>query len=102
MKRDQLRKMIESSGEAWTKERIQKSSPEEILEMAGKLMSKLSPVLAGQHPSAVGPALAAMLALWIAGNHPGIQEKQFQAVFDTVREMYPQYSADLWKHLLDG
>lgn len=56
---------------------------------AFKLTESAAPLFAGQHPAAVGSALADLLATWLAGHPESARERLLASHVEHVRLLVP-------------
>jgi hypothetical protein len=56
---------------------------------ASRLSALIQPLLHGRGPELQGAVLADLLAMFIAGHHPGLREEILQMHLGAVRELVP-------------
>lgn len=54
-----------------------------------RLVKRIMPLLAGKGPEIQGGALADLVAIFIAGHHPGLRDEVLQMHIDLVRQLVP-------------
>jgi len=62
-----------------------------------RLIARVKPVLAGNHPDIQGAVLAELLARFIAGTHPLLRETILTVHIDMVRKLVPVCEAELFQ-----
>ena len=60
-----------------------------LTQISEGLRDQLHHVLAGQHPSAQGAALADLLAMWLVAHPPQLREEMLRLHIEFVRKLIP-------------
>ena len=63
---------------------------------AGELATKIRTLLAGNSPEVVGGALAELLAIFIAGHHPGLRNEVMDAHTKCVNTLVPVVAEEMF------
>lgn len=56
---------------------------------ADELVEAIRPVFAGRDPEVVGATLGQLLAILIAGHHPGLRDNAIKMIIDMVADLVP-------------
>lgn len=62
---------------------------EVAIAVADELVELIKPVFAGQSPEVVGAVLGQLLAILVAGHHPGMRDEAMKLVIDMARDLIP-------------
>lgn len=72
---------------------------ERDIDEAGELVELIRPLLAGRSPEVIASTLGQLLAILVAGHHPGMRDQVFGLVSSLVRDLVP---IEIEQMILDG
>jgi hypothetical protein len=79
----------------WDDERLRAEMPDHPVGRVGKLVERVKPILAGQHPAVIGAAIADLLAILAASTAPDRREAFLAMHMAKVRELIPVNEAEI-------